>query len=86
MRFCAVTKTMRVMFLPVHDSFLPTAGQDLPHSEGGGVSAGHTVCSVVERVYQRDALLAKRRGLMADWAEFCGPSRADDPCGFALMT
>lgn len=45
-----------------------------------------TVRSVVERVYQRDALLAKRRGLMADWAEFCGQSPAEDLCGFALMT
>jgi hypothetical protein len=29
----------------------------------------------VEQAYQRDALVAKRRVLMADWAEFCASDR-----------
>jgi integrase len=41
------------------------------------MALGHAVGSAVERAYQRDALLAKRRVLMADWAEFCGRSPAD---------
>jgi integrase len=32
---------------------------------------GHSIGSAVEQAYQRDALVAKRRVLMADWAEFC---------------
>jgi integrase len=36
------------------------------------MALGHAVGSAVERSYQRDALLAKRRVLMEDWAEFCG--------------
>jgi len=32
---------------------------------------GHSIGNAVEAAYQRDALLAKRRVLMADWAEFC---------------
>jgi integrase len=43
------------------------------------MALGHAVGSAVERAYQRDALLAKRRVLMADWAEFCGRSPADVP-------
>jgi integrase len=35
---------------------------------------GHAIGSTVEQAYQRDSLLAKRRVLMADWAEFCGNS------------
>jgi hypothetical protein len=27
--------------------------------------------------YMRNALLAKRRVLMTDWADFCGKTRAD---------
>ena len=37
---------------------------------------GHSVGSMVEQSYQRDALVAKRRVLMADWAEFCASDRA----------
>jgi integrase len=32
---------------------------------------GHSIGDATEQSYQRDALLAKRRVLMADWAEFC---------------
>jgi integrase len=38
---------------------------------------GHSIASAVEQAYQRDALVAKRRVLMADWAEFCGRAPAD---------
>ena len=41
------------------------------------MALGHAVGSAVERAYQRDALLAKRRVLMADWAEFCGKVPAE---------
>jgi integrase len=37
---------------------------------------GHVIGSAVEQAYQRDSLLAKRRVLMADWAEFCGNAQA----------
>jgi integrase len=37
---------------------------------------GHAVGNAVEVAYMRDSLLAKRRVLMADWAEFCGNSQA----------
>jgi len=33
---------------------------------------GHATGNAVEQAYMRDALLAKRRVLMTDWAEFCG--------------
>jgi integrase len=32
---------------------------------------GHTIGSAVEQAYQRGALIAKRRVLMSDWADFC---------------
>jgi integrase len=38
---------------------------------------GHATGSAVEQAYQRDALVAKRRVLMADWAAFCGNQPAD---------
>jgi integrase len=41
------------------------------------MALGHAVGSAVERAYQRDALLAKRRVLMSDWADFCGKAPAD---------
>jgi integrase len=37
---------------------------------------GHSIGSSAEQAYQRDALVAKRRVLMADWAEFCASDRA----------
>jgi integrase len=37
---------------------------------------GHSIGNTVEQAYQRDALIAKRRVLMADWAEFCASGRA----------
>jgi integrase len=37
---------------------------------------GHSIGNAVEQAYQRDALLAKRRVLMADWAEFCAKPAA----------
>jgi hypothetical protein len=37
---------------------------------------GHSIGSAAEQAYQRDALVAKRRVLMADWAEFCASDRA----------
>jgi hypothetical protein len=37
---------------------------------------GHSVGSAVEAAYQRDALVAKRRVLMSDWAEFCAGDRS----------
>jgi integrase len=37
---------------------------------------GHSIGSAVEQAYQRDALLAKRRVLMADWSEFCSKPSA----------
>jgi integrase len=36
---------------------------------------GHTIGTAVEQAYQRDTLIAKRRVLMADWAEFCASDR-----------
>jgi integrase len=38
---------------------------------------GHATGNAVEQAYQRDALVAKRRVLMADWAAFCGNQPAD---------
>jgi integrase len=40
------------------------------------LALGHSVGNAVEAAYMRDALLAKRRVLMADWAEFCASGRA----------
>jgi hypothetical protein len=37
---------------------------------------GHAVGNSAEQAYQRDALVAKRRVLMADWAEFCAGDRS----------
>jgi integrase len=37
---------------------------------------GHSIGNAVEQAYQRDTLIAKRRVLMADWAEFCANDRA----------
>ena len=37
---------------------------------------GHSIGSAVEQAYQRDALIAKRRLLMAEWADFCASDRA----------
>src|SRR6516164_6079390 len=37
---------------------------------------GHSIGNLAEQAYQRDALVAKRRVLMADWAEFCAGDRA----------
>jgi integrase len=37
---------------------------------------GHSIGNAVEQAYQRDALIAKRRVLMADWAEFCSRAPA----------
>jgi integrase len=37
---------------------------------------GHAIGNAVEQAYMRDALLTKRRVLMADWAEFCGAPQA----------
>ena len=37
---------------------------------------GHSIGSAVEQSYQRDALVAKRRVLMADWADFCAGDRS----------
>jgi integrase len=35
-------------------------------------SLGHATGNAVEQAYMRDSLLAKRRVLMNDWADFCG--------------
>jgi len=35
------------------------------------MALGHAAGNAVERAYQRAALLAQRRVLMNDWAEFC---------------
>jgi len=37
---------------------------------------GHSIGNLAEQAYQRDALVAKRRVLMADWADFCASDRA----------
>jgi integrase len=37
---------------------------------------GHSIGSAAEQAYQRDALIAKRRVLMTDWADFCAGDRA----------
>jgi integrase len=37
---------------------------------------GHSIGNAAEQAYQRDALVAKRRVLMADWADFCTGDRA----------
>jgi hypothetical protein len=38
--------------------------------------AGAPRIRAVEAAYQRDALVAKRRVLMTDWAEFCAGDRS----------
>jgi integrase len=40
---------------------------------------GHAVGNAVEQAYMRDALLAKRRVLMDDWANFCAGAPASTP-------
>jgi len=42
------------------------------------MALGHSVGSAVEAAYQRDALVAKRRTLMNDWAEFCASDRSEN--------
>ncbi len=39
---------------------------------------GHSIGSAVAQAYQRDALIAKRRTLMSDWADFCASGRGAD--------
>jgi integrase len=38
---------------------------------------GHSIGNAAEQAYQRDALVSKRRVLMADWAAFCGGNPAN---------
>jgi integrase len=49
---------------------------------------GHAVGNAVEQSYMRDALLAKRRVLMADWADFCagGPNLSAPPSSTTSST
>jgi hypothetical protein len=37
---------------------------------------GHSIGNSAEQAYQRDVLIAKRRILMADWADFCASKGA----------
>ena len=39
------------------------------------MSLGHSIGNAVEAAYQRDALVAKRRVLINDWADFCASDR-----------
>jgi len=58
-------------------TFRSWAGGCTTHSRDVCETAlGHSIGSAVEQAYQRDALLAKRRVLMADWGEFCGKRSA----------
>jgi integrase len=58
-------------------TFRSWAGGCTTHSRDVCETAlGHSIGSAVEQAYQRDALIAKRRVLMADWAEFCASDRA----------
>jgi integrase len=41
------------------------------------IALGHAVGNAVEQAYMRDSLLAKRRLLMDDWADFCARTPAD---------
>jgi integrase len=41
------------------------------------IALGHAIGDATEQAYQRDSLLAKRRVLMSDWAEFCARAPAD---------
>jgi integrase len=41
------------------------------------IALGHSIGNATEQAYQRDALIAKRRVLMAEWAAFCSGNPAD---------
>jgi integrase len=59
-------------------TFRSWAGGCTTHSRDVCETAlGHSIGNAVEQAYQRDALVAKRRVLMADWAEFCARAPAD---------
>jgi integrase len=58
--------------------FRSWAGACTPHPRDLCEAAlGHAVGDAVERAYQRDSLLAKRRALMNDWADHCDRAPAD---------
>jgi integrase len=79
-RMLALLKQLRAD-LTVHGfraTFKSWAGACTNHARDvTEMALGHAVGNAVERAYQRDALLAKRRVLMNDWCEFCAKSSAD---------
>ncbi len=78
MRLCLVEMKRNVTVHGFRATFRSWAGACTTHPRDVCEAAlGHSVGNAVEVAYMRDALLAKRRVLMADWAEFCSRSPAD---------
>jgi integrase len=78
MRLCLAEMKRKVTVHGFRACFRSWAGACTTHPRDVCEAAlGHTVGNAVEVAYMRDALLAKRRVLMADWAEFCGRAPAD---------
>jgi integrase len=79
-RMLAFLKTIRPN-LTTHgfrSTFKSWAGACTAHARDvTEMALGHAVGNAVERAYQRDALLAKRRVLMSDWAAFCAKPSAN---------
>jgi integrase len=73
MRLCLAEMKRKVTVHGFRACFRSWAGACTTHPRDVCEAAlGHTVGNAVEVAYMRDALLAKRRVLMADWAAFCG--------------
>jgi hypothetical protein len=76
MRRCLIELRSGITVHGFRSTFRSWAGGCTTHPRDVCETAlGHSIGSAVEMAYQRDALVAKRRVLMADWAEFCASDR-----------
>jgi hypothetical protein len=77
MRRCLVEMRPDITVHGFRATFRSWAGECTAHPRDVCETAlGHSIGSAVEQAYQRDALIAKRRILMTDWADFCASDRA----------
>jgi integrase len=78
MRRCALDIRADVTVHGFRSTFRSWAGGCTMHPRDVCETAlGHSIGNAAEQAYQRDALVAKRRVLMADWAAFCGGNPAN---------
>jgi integrase len=76
MRHCLIETRSGITVYGFRSTFRSWAGGCTTHPRDVCETAlGHSIGNAAEQAYQRDALVAKRRVLMADWAEFCASDR-----------